>query len=76
MKLDDALAISKSKRKVNPSLNFMTQLSIWEQVEYQVWEDAEKEKAKPLYHAYLDDRAILLKSKGLTGDEPIGIQNL
>jgi protein-tyrosine phosphatase len=32
MKLDDALVMSKSKRKVKPSLNFITQLYIWEQV--------------------------------------------
>jgi dual specificity phosphatase 12 len=76
MKLEDALAMTKTKRKVKPSDNFMRQLGIWEQVGYQIWEDSERKKPKAQYQAYLNDRAIILKSKGLTGDEPIGIQSL
>lgn len=75
-KLEDALAAVHAKRKVKPIANFMAQLEVWEQVRYQIWEDAEKRVPKAPYAAYREKRAALLKEKGLTGNEPIGPINL
>ncbi|KAJ6177732.1 dual specificity protein phosphatase 5 [Penicillium mononematosum] len=41
---------------------------VWEEVGYQVWENKDKTVPKPAYKAFLDDRAALLKEKGLTGE--------
>ncbi|TQV93474.1 hypothetical protein V2A60_010119 [Cordyceps javanica] len=76
MSLDDALAEVKEKRKVRPNPNFLDQLRVWEAVGYQVWQDDDMTIPKEAYQAFLDKRAVLLKSKGLTGNEPIGIQSL
>lgn len=61
--LDEVLADVKLKRKVRPSENFMTQLDLWGQMEYQIWEDEEKKAPKAPY-------AKLLKDKGLTAVLP------
>ncbi|KAE8376573.1 protein-tyrosine phosphatase-like protein [Aspergillus bertholletiae] len=45
-------------------------------VGYQVWEDEERTMPKAPYQAFLDDRAALLKRKGLTGNEPLAPQSL
>ena len=76
MSLDDALTEVKGKRKVRPSPNFIDQLRVWEAVGYQVWRDDDRTIPKEAYQAFLDRRSVLLKSKGLTGDEPIELQNL
>ncbi|GAB0138840.1 hypothetical protein EsDP_00007062 [Epichloe bromicola] len=76
LSLDGALAEVKEKRKVRPNLNFIGQLRIWEAVGYQVWQDKDRKIAKREYQDFLDTRLCLLKSKGLTGDEPIEIQSL
>ncbi|KAE8317008.1 dual specificity phosphatase [Aspergillus transmontanensis] len=68
---EDALTFVQSKQKVKPSANFTRQLQIWEQVGYQVWENDERTIPKAPYQAFLDDRAALLKEKGLTGNEPL-----
>ncbi|KAK6813421.1 hypothetical protein RU639_011243 [Aspergillus parasiticus] len=68
---EDALTFVQSKQKVKPSANFTRQLQIWEQVGYQVWENEERTIPKAPYQAFLDDRAALLKEKGLTGNEPL-----
>ncbi len=47
----------------NPSSNFMAQLSIWEQVGYQIWEDEEGKMPKPEYAAFLEERAARLEAK-------------
>ncbi|KAN0075089.1 putative dual specificity phosphatase [Elaphomyces granulatus] len=57
---DAALAFVRSKQKVKP---------IWEEVGCQVGED-NPESAVPTA-PFLDDRAALLKEKGLTGNEPL-----
>ena len=75
-KLNTALEAVKSKRKIKLNPNFMEQLKVWEEVGYEIWEDAERTVPKPAYAEYLCGRAERLKKKGLTGDEPIGIQNL
>jgi dual specificity phosphatase 12 len=74
--LSDALTMVQKKRKVKPNPNFMDQLQVWEQVEYQIWEDAEKKVPKLPYATYLEKRAEVLKSLGLTGNEPIAPVNL
>ena len=61
--LDEVLADVKLKRKVRPSENFMTQLGLWGQMEYEIWEDEEKKVPKAPY-------AKLLKEKGLTAVLP------
>lgn len=61
--LDEVLADVKSRRKVRPSENFMTQLESWDQMEYEIWEDEEKKFPKAPY-------AKLLKEKGLTAVLP------
>lgn len=55
--------------KIRPSSTFMKQLQIWNEVEYNIWDL--KGIPKSPYQVYLDGRAMILKSKGLTGDEPI-----
>jgi dual specificity phosphatase 12 len=70
-KREDALAFVRSKQKVKPSANFARQLQVWEEVGYQVWENEERSIPKAPYRAFLDDRAALLKEKGLTGNEPL-----
>lgn len=57
--LDEVLAGVKLKRKVRPSPNFLTQLDLWDQLEYEVWEDEENKVPKAPY-------AKLLEEKGLT----------
>jgi dual specificity phosphatase 12 len=61
---------------VKPSANFMVQLEIWEQLEYQIWEDEAKTIPKKAYADWLDQRLILCKEKGLTGYEPDTPQDL
>ncbi|EFR00776.1 hypothetical protein MGYG_03779 [Nannizzia gypsea CBS 118893] len=73
---DAVLADVKEKRKIRPNQGFLDQLEVWEQVEYQPWEDREKTIPKAPYKAYLERRAVLLKEKGLTGDELPGMQTL
>ncbi|WEW60631.1 dual specificity protein phosphatase [Emydomyces testavorans] len=62
---DDILAEVKTKRRIRPNSNFMDQLEVWEQVEYQVWEDEAKTIPKAPYQAYLARRAVRLKKKGV-----------
>lgn len=76
VKREDIMAFVQSKQKVKPNANFIRQLQVWEEVEYQVWEDEERTVAKAPYQAFLSDRAALLKEKGLTGNEPLAPQNL
>ena len=56
---DEVLADVKSKRKVRPSENFMTQLDLWGRMEHDVWENREGKVPKAPY-------AKLLKEKDLT----------
>ncbi|KAN0080696.1 dual specificity protein phosphatase [Elaphomyces granulatus] len=67
-KREDVLAFVQSTQKVKPSANFTRQLEVWEEVGYQVWENEERTISKAPYRAFLDDRAALLKEKGLTGN--------
>jgi dual specificity phosphatase 12 len=75
-KREAVLAFIQTKQKVNPSANLARQLQVWEQVGYQAWENEEKTVPKAPYQAFLDDRAALLKRKGLIGNEPLAPPNL
>ncbi|KAI0377127.1 protein-tyrosine phosphatase-like protein [Hypomontagnella monticulosa] len=68
--LDSALESVARSRKVRPNPNFMDQLAVWGEVEYELWADVAKTVPKPPYAAYLARRAEKLKAKGLTGNEP------
>ena len=72
----DALASVKEKRHIKPNQNFKEQLQVWEAVGYEIWEDFEGRIPKAEYAAYLAKRAIRLEERGLTGNEPIGLQSL
>lgn len=61
--LDEVLADVKLKRKVRPSENFQTQLRLWGEMEYEVWEDEEEKMPKAPY-------ARLVEEKGLTAILP------
>lgn len=73
---ENILAFVQTKQKVKPSANFAQQLRVWEEVGYEVWENEEKTIPKAPYQAYLNNRAALLKEKGLTGNEPLAPNSL
>jgi dual specificity phosphatase 12 len=52
--LDTVLKHVKDRRRIEPSGNFIDQLQIWEEVGYQVWEDAERTKPKLPYRDFLE----------------------
>ena len=68
---DDALAVVKKSRKVKPNPNFMEQLEVWAETNYEIWADPDMKTPKKPYADFLDRRAERLKEKGLTGNEPI-----
>lgn len=52
-----ALSAVNRARAVKPSDNFMEQLTVWEAVGFQVWEDGDGQVPKRAYLAYLDEKA-------------------
>lgn len=68
---EDVLSFVQTKQKVKPSSNLTRQLQNWEEVGYQIWEDEARTVPKAPYKAFLEDRAVLLREKGLTGNEPL-----
>ena len=55
---DEVLADVKAKwPRADPNANFLEQLEIWEQVEYEIWADEAEEVPKPQYQAFLSARA-------------------
>ena len=68
---DDALAAVKKSRKVKPNPNFMEQLAVWAETDYEIWADSDMKIPKKPYADYLARRAERLKEKGLTGTEPM-----
>ncbi|KAK3323992.1 protein-tyrosine phosphatase-like protein [Cercophora scortea] len=59
---DQVLALAKERRSqiyVRPylSLEYIDQLQVWEQCEYQIWEDVKNKIPKKPYQDYLDQRA-------------------
>ncbi|KAI5860988.1 protein-tyrosine phosphatase-like protein [Durotheca rogersii] len=74
--LADVTQFVKEKRNIKPNANFMEQLKVWEETGYEIWEDKQKKIPKTPYREYLERRAERLKAKGLTGNEPVGVQSL
>lgn len=71
MSQEDVLPFVQSKQKVKPSKNLMRQLQVWEEVGFQVWKEEDRIVPKPAYKAFLEDRDVLLRERGLTGNEPL-----
>ncbi|CAG8368453.1 unnamed protein product [Penicillium salamii] len=67
----DAFDIVRQKQRIRPSKNLTRQLQVWEECRFQVWENEDRTVPKPAYKAFLEDRADLLREKGLTGNEPL-----
>ncbi|KAJ5920863.1 dual specificity phosphatase Yvh1 [Penicillium verhagenii] len=65
------IIIDYLKRKL-----YMWQAEGWEDVEYELWENEEKTVPKAPNKVYLEHRAALLRSKALTGNEPLAPLNL
>lgn len=76
MKLEQTRAFVQLKQKVKPSANFIRQLQIWEALDYEVWEDEDRTIPKPLYQSFLNDQAIILNKRRLTGHELLASTNL
>jgi hypothetical protein len=72
----EVISLLSSKQKIKPRPNFMCQLQVWEDMVYQIWENEDRTIPKAPYRAFLEDRASLLKKKGLTGNEPLAPQNI
>lgn len=60
---EEALVQVRAKRRIRPSGNFMTQLAVWEQVKYQIWEDEAQTMPKRQYREFLELREKRLKEK-------------
>jgi dual specificity phosphatase 12 len=71
-----ALAFVGRKRRIKPNDNFIEQLQVWETVGYDIWKDLGSGIPNAAYAAYLTRRAARLQARGLTGDEPVGVQSL
>ncbi len=56
--LEEVLADVKLKRIVRPNDNFMAQLKVWEETEYQVWLDKGRTVLKEPYAKILKDRRL------------------
>ena len=70
--LDEVLADVKLKRKVKPSENFMAQLKLWGEMEYEIWADKEKKVPQEPYAKILEEKdltAVLPKSKAMIAFE-------
>jgi len=65
--IDNVLMFVKEKRKVKPNSNFMEQMRVWEETDYEIWEDAVTKLPKVPYWDYLKKRAKRLKTKGFYG---------
>ena len=62
--VQEVLAEVKEKRKqVRPSENFLAQLEVWRELDYDVWENGDKKVPKAAY-------AKLLEEKKLTTEIP------
>ena len=72
--LSKALEHVSCKQRMQPNDNFMEELQVWEAVGYDIWQA--DGTPKPEHAAYLRGRAERQQELGLTGDKPIGIQNL
>ena len=71
---ETALAYVQEKRRIKPNENFKEQLQVWGTAGYEIWQDSEGSIPKAEYADYLAKRAKRLQERGLTGDEPVGVQ--
>jgi dual specificity phosphatase 12 len=62
---DNTLAIVRAQRKINPNSSFRGQLRIWEQVEYNIWEDRDARIPKEPYQAFLNIRRAEIEDTGM-----------
>ncbi|KAJ9202478.1 hypothetical protein DTO164E3_2918 [Paecilomyces variotii] len=76
MQQADVLHFVQSKQRIKPSTNLTRQLEVWEKVRFQVWENEDRTVPKPAYKEYLEYRDVLLRKRGLTGNEPLAPLNL
>ncbi|KAK0713706.1 protein-tyrosine phosphatase-like protein, partial [Lasiosphaeria miniovina] len=56
--------VRRRRRVVDPNRNFLEQLHLWEELQYDVWEDAACQVPKPLYRRFLESRAEMLTAAG------------
>ncbi|KAK3376093.1 protein-tyrosine phosphatase-like protein [Lasiosphaeria ovina] len=56
--------VKRRRRVVDPNCNFLEQLHLWEELQYDVWEDAARQVPKPLYRLFLESRAEMLTAAG------------
>ncbi|CAH0023936.1 unnamed protein product [Clonostachys rhizophaga] len=69
--MEQVLRDVRRKRNINPNVNFLEQLKVWEDTNYQIWADKDKKVPKEAYRVFLQGRAKRLEANGLTGDEPV-----
>ena len=55
---DEVLVDVKSRRKERPSEDFMTQLDLWGQMEYDIWENSEEKVPSTPYTKLLKDKDL------------------
>ncbi|KAI9166554.1 phosphatases II [Paramyrothecium foliicola] len=70
---DRAIAAIERVRRVRPSPNFLAQLYVWDEVQYDCWEEANRAIPKLPYLKYMKKRAETLQAEGSSAamDAPI-----
>lgn len=56
---------------IQPNPAFARQLHVWQDVEYELWQDEDKTVPKAHYQAYLEDLAVHLKEPKPTRNEAL-----
>ncbi|KAB8075518.1 hypothetical protein BDV29DRAFT_171862 [Aspergillus leporis] len=74
-KREDVPTFVQSKQNVRQSANFTRQLQVWNRWDIECGR-MRREQSRKRRIKHLDNRAALLKRKGLTGNEPLARQNL
>lgn len=65
----------EKKRNIHPLDNFVDQLRVWGDVNYEIWRDEAKRIPTRQYAAYLDGRATRIKARGLNNKEALEFIN-
>ena len=64
--VEEVLAEVKEKRKqVGPSKNFLSQLEVWRELNYDVWEDKDKKVPKVAYAKLLEEKKLTVRIPSL-----------
>ena len=64
--LQEVLAEVKEKREqIRPSKNFLAQLELWRELDYDVWEEKDKKVPKVAYAKLLDEKKLTVEIPGL-----------